>query len=102
VITGDINLSQFSQDMVIRLASNNARFRIINLTANSALVQSLDNGTPTVGGVMSNEASQTFGINGVTIPTVDKYSGDLLFIDNKQAFTPTADQTVTMRTVIKF
>jgi hypothetical protein len=25
-----------------------------------------------------------------------------LFIDNKQAFTPTADQTVTLRTVIKF
>jgi len=25
-----------------------------------------------------------------------------LFIDNKQAFTPTADETVTLRTVIKF
>jgi hypothetical protein len=102
VVTGDINLSQFSQDMIIRLASSNAKFRIINLNANSALIQSLDNDTPVVGGVMSNEASQTFGINGVTVPTVDKYSGDLLFIDNKQAFTPTADQTVTMRTVIKF
>jgi hypothetical protein len=102
VINGSINLSQFSQDMIIRLSSNNTRFRIVNLNANSALVQSLDNGVPVTGGVMSNEASQTFGINGVTIPTADKYSGDLLFIDNKQAFTPTADQTVTLRTVIKF
>jgi len=88
--------------MIVRLASNNTRFRIVNLTANSALLQSLDNGVPVTGGVMSNEASQTFGVSGVTAPTVDKYSGDLLFIDNKQAFTPTADQTVTMRTVIKF
>jgi len=38
----------------------------------------------------------------VTPPTVDKYSGDLLFIDNKEAFTPTADETVTLRTVIRF
>jgi hypothetical protein len=102
VINGSINLAQFSQDMIIRLSTNNTRFRIVNLTANSALVQSLDNGIPITGGVMSNEASQTFGINGVTLPTADKYSGDLLFIDNKQAFTPTADQTVTLRTVIKF
>lgn len=102
VVTGSINLAQFEQDMIVRLASNNTKFRIVNLTANSVLLQSLDNGVPVVGGVMSNDASQTFGITGVTVPTVDKYSGDILFIDNKQAFTPTADQTVTMRTVIKF
>jgi hypothetical protein len=102
VVTGSINTSNFEQDMIIRLASNNARFRIVNLTANSALLQSLDNAAPTIGGVMVNESAQTFGIAGVTAPTADKYSGDLLFIDNKQAFTPTQDQTVTLRTVIKF
>lgn len=102
VVTGAINLSQFSKDIIIRLASNNSRFRIVNLTSTSALIQSLDNGVPVVGSVMSNEATQSFVVSGVTVPTVDKYSGDLLFIDNKQAFTPTADQTVTMRTVIKF
>jgi hypothetical protein len=62
----------------------------------------LDNLPPTIGGVMVNEAANTFGVSGVTAPTADKYSGDLLFIDNKQAFTPTQDQTVTLRTVIKF
>lgn len=102
VITGDINLSQFKQDMIIRLSSNNARFRIVNLNTTSALVQALDNLPPTIGGVMVNEAANTFGVSGVTAPTADKYSGDLLFIDNKQAFTPTQDQTVTLRTVIKF
>jgi hypothetical protein len=49
-----------------------------------------------------NSIAQTFSAAGVTAPTADKYSGHILFIDNKQAFTPTADQTVTLRTVIKF
>jgi hypothetical protein len=102
VVTGDINTSNFEQDMIIRLASNNTRFRIVNLTSTSALLQSLDNSSPVIGGVMVNDNSQTFGVSGVTYPTADKYSGDLLFIDNKQAFTPTQDQTVTLRTVIKF
>jgi hypothetical protein len=62
----------------------------------------LDNAVPAVGSVFLNSLSETFTSAGVTAPTVDKYSGDLLFIDNKQAFTPTQDQTVTLRTVIKF
>jgi len=102
VVTGDINLNQFTQDMVIRLSSNNAQFRIVTVNSGSVLLQALDNLAPVIGSVMVNDAANTFGIAGVTYPTADKYSGDLLFIDNKQAFTPTQDQTVTLRTVIKF
>lgn len=102
VVTGSINVNEFSQDMTIYLAPNNTRFRIVSLTSNSALLQSLDNDIPSAGSIFSNSNSNTFGVTGVTPPTVDKYSGDLMYIDNKQAFTPTADQAVTMRTVIKF
>jgi hypothetical protein len=38
----------------------------------------------------------------VAPPTIDKYSGDLMYIDNRQAFTPTEQQTVTLRTIIGF
>ena len=102
VITGAINVNNFEQDMLIRISSSGARFRIVNLTSSAMLVQSLDNAVPVIGNIMTNDFSQTFGVTGVVAPTVDKYSGDLLFIDNKQAFTPTGDQTVTLRTVIKF
>jgi hypothetical protein len=102
VVTGIINTVNFKQDMQIRIASTNTRFRIVNLDADSALIQSLDNAMPTIGDVLVNDDLQTFTVAGVTPPTADKYSGDLLFIDNKQAFTPTDDQTVTIRTVIKF
>lgn len=102
VVTGAINIVNFTKDMLIRLSSNNKKFRIVSVTSTSALIQSLDDAEPFIGGVFQNEASNTFSITGVTIPTVDKYSGDILFIDNKQAFTPTEDQTVTLRTVLKF
>jgi hypothetical protein len=51
---------------------------------------------------MTNENSQFFSVASVNAPTVDKYSGDLLFIDNKAGFTPSAEETVTIRTVIRF
>ena len=89
--------------MLIRQASlTGPRFRIVSVTSTGMLVQSLDNAVPAIGNMFLNPNSVTFSASGVTAPTADKYSGHLLFIDNKQAFTPTADQTVTLRTVIKF
>jgi hypothetical protein len=103
VVTGTIDTLNFTADMDLFLGDlDGRRFRIVSVTSTGALIQSLDNAVPTVGSVFLNEDSQTFTVSGVTAPTADKYSGDLLFIDNKQAFTPTADQTVTLRTVIKF
>jgi hypothetical protein len=103
VVTGNIDTLNFTPDMDIFLGDLQGRkFRIVAITSTAALIQSLDNAIPTVGAVFLNSNSQTFSASGVTPPTADKYSGDLLFIDNKQAFTPTADQTVTLRTVIKF
>ena len=103
VLTGFVDTGAFTPDMLItQTTSTGARFRIVSLTSTGMLVQSLDNTVPSVGNIFLNPSSNTFSVAGVTSPTADKYSGQLLFIDNKQAFTPTADQTVTLRTVLKF
>lgn len=103
VLTGTVDTLKFTADMDLYLAElTGRRFRIVAVTPTGMLVQSLDNAVPVVGSVFLNSQSETFTAAGVVAPTVDKYSGDILFIDNKQAFTPTADQTVTLRTVIKF
>jgi hypothetical protein len=78
------------------------RFRIVSVTTTGALIQSLDNEAPVTADIMTNENNQYFSVAAVNAPTVDKYSGDLLFIDNKAGFTPSADETVTIRTVIRF
>jgi hypothetical protein len=103
VIAGFIDINNFSQDMQVNLGSaTGPMFRIVALTTTGVLLQSLDNAVPSVGNVFVNAAGNTFSASGVTAPTADKYSGHLLFIDNKVAFTPTADQNVTLRTVINF
>lgn len=102
VVTGSVDIAGFKQDMLLTVGDSARRFRIVSITTTGMLLQSLDNYAPTVGTVFVNPDGVTFTASGVTSPTADKYSGHILFIDNKQAFTPTADQTVTLRTVIKF
>jgi len=102
VLIGSVSES-FTPDMLLTLSdATGPRFRIVSKTSTGMLVQSIDNAVPQAGSIFLNPNSVTFSASGVTAPTADKYSGHLLFIDNKQAFTPTADQTVTLRTVIKF
>jgi len=101
VIGGVANTTLFPVDSTITDDADN-RFRIVTNTGSALLVQSIDNAQIVAGVNFSNTAGDLFTVSSVTPPTIDKYSGDLLFIDNKQAFTPTADETVTLRTVIKF
>jgi hypothetical protein len=84
------------------VGSPKRRYRIVSLTASSVLMQSLDNDTPFINDLLLNEDNYSIILKSVTAPTVDKYSGQLMFIDNKQGFTPTEDETVILRTVIKF
>lgn len=102
VVSGAISTTFFPADSLITEATTGRRFRIVTNTGSAALIQSLDNFTPQIGTTFASVGGFTFTASAVTPPTADKYSGDLLFIDNKAAFTPTADQSVTLRTVIRF
>ena len=102
VVSGTINTTLFPADSLITKTDNGARFRIVTNNGSAVLLQSLDNAVPALGSAFVNSNGDIFTCAGVTPPSIDKYSGYLLFIDNKAAFTPTADQAVTLRTVIKF
>ena len=102
VVSGAISTTFFPADSVVSETTTGRRFRIVTNTGSAALMQSLDNFVPQIGTTFANSGNFTFTASAVTPPTADKYSGDLLFIDNKAAFTPTADQSVTLRTVIRF
>jgi hypothetical protein len=110
VVSGSYNTSLFTRDMLLtipRTVDGNVeskRYIIVstNSTGTSLLVTSLDGDTPQVGDQMTNSSNQFIGVSAVGAPTLDKYSGDMLFIDNKAGFTPSADETVTLRTIITF
>lgn len=84
------------------VGSPRRRYRIVSLTSSSVLLQSLDNDVPVVNEAIFNYSNRNFIPLSVGSPDVDKYSGQLLYIDNKNGFTPSEDETVILRTVIKF
>jgi hypothetical protein len=108
IVEGNINTSVFRPDddlIVNRVVEGEIfkrKYRIVTVTTSSALLQSLDNDNPVVNDIFENENGQTFTVSSVGQPTIDKYSGQMMFIDNKAGFTPSADETVTLRTVIRF
>jgi hypothetical protein len=102
VITGSISTTFFPIDSIIYESETGKRFRIVTNNGNAILAQSLDNYQPQIGTTFTNDQNYTFVAAAVSTPNSDKYSGDMMFIDNKRGFTPTADQSVTLRTVIRF
>ncbi len=80
------------------------RYRIVSFSSAFALVQSLDSDIPESNDVFirSSNISDNFTAVSVGSPTFDKFSGQLLYIDNKQGFTPSGDETITLRTIIQF
>lgn len=108
IVQASINTTNFPRDTDITVTRTidgddfDRRYRVVASSSTSALIQSLDNDTPVTNDTFTNDAGQTFSVSSVGAPTIDKYSGQLMFIDNKAGFTPSADETVTLRTVIRF
>jgi hypothetical protein len=80
------------------------RYRIVSMSSVFALVQSLDSDIPESNDVFIRTAniSDNFTAISVGMPNFDKFSGQLLYIDNKQGFTPSGDETITLRTIVQF
>lgn len=74
---------------------------VLTVSTSRVLLQSNDNSVPEVGQVLSS-GSTTYTLTSVINPDIDKYSGDMLYIDNRAAFYQTEDQTVTLQTVLRF
>lgn len=102
VLSAPTVVEKYPKDSVIVKRDDNTRYRVVMNSGTSLLVQSLDNSVPISGDVFTNANRESFSVSEVSSPTCDKYSGDLLFIDNKQGFTTTQDQSVTFRTIIQF
>lgn len=101
VINGQFLASSFSVDDILVQASNGARFVIVALKDDNMLVHAID-GLPPVVGTQVGSGGITFTINALTEPDIDKYSGDILFLDNRLAFTVSEEQAVTLKTILRF
>jgi hypothetical protein len=108
IVQAAVNTTQFPRDTNVTVTRTidgtdyDRKYRVVSSSSSSVLLQSLDNDTPLINDTFSNADGYIFTASSVGSPTIDKYSGQLMFIDNKAGFTPSADETVTLRTVIRF
>lgn len=102
LISGSINSSLFTRDTIITRTTDGARFAVVSSTETGLLAISLDDKVPVVGNVLEVSTGNTFTITGIVEPDIDKYSGELMSIDNRLAFSTTEDQAVSLKTVFKY
>lgn len=105
-IVGDFVLANIETDMILTDA-NGFKYRVVAKpeTSNGTvplLIQSIDNTVPIAGQLMFYGTLGQATLTTVTPPTVNKYSGDVMFIDNRSSFQPTDEQTVSIKTAIRF
>lgn len=65
------------------------------------MVQSIDNATLNNNDTVFYGTNMATRITTVKQPAVDKYSGLMLFIDNRAGFAPSNEQTISFKTTIK-
>lgn len=102
VISALTNGIPLAKNMIL---NNNANglYRVVDFTSQSILIQSLTNSVIVAGDSLTtsiNNNNYTVFVTTVTSPSIDKNSGELLFVDNIKAFAPSNNQTVSINTVI--
>jgi len=69
------------------------------------LLQPLDNHPCAVSQILNmkiNENTYSFKVLQVEAPDFNKFSGDILYVDNRKAFSPSLEETIVTRTAIQF
>lgn len=102
LLSGNVNTTLFTQDTDLTRTTDGGKFIVVSSDATGLLAISSDGSIPAINDVLREPSGNTFTVIGVTEPDADKYSGQLLYIDNRLAFTTTEDQAVSIKTVFKY
>lgn len=95
--------SDFPLDSRLVTSGGTKEFRIVSNLDGKLVLQSLDGSVILPGDTLYTPNLQSsVTVLTVSNPNVNKFSGQMLYIDNKLAFTPSDQQFVVFRTFIKF
>lgn len=101
-----IDPSKFLLDMEIRSVTTGKKYRVVAIDGQMIMLESLQNDIPEQDELMDNQLTGAdlgkFVVESVISPTVDKYSGDILYIENRSPFRPTELENITLRCVLAF
>ena len=94
-----------SNDVVLELKSDNTRKFVVIETKNSTtqmLLTSLNNHTLAISDILVSPTGNEFTVSSInSSPDINKFSGEMLFIDNRTAVTFSDEQLVTFRTILR-
>jgi hypothetical protein len=100
-LEGIIDPANFPIDSEISNTFATKVLKVAAVKTNEMLVQSLNGSVPTIADTYQLNGN-SFSVTSVTNPTINKFSGEMLYIDNKLAFTPSDEQFVVVRSFIRF
>lgn len=89
-------------DLLSDITTGN-RFQVIQVSGTSLLLQNLDNyDLPSNSSLLNNNSGGQIVALTVTDPSIDKFSGDLMFIDNFSINQQAGQQIIIFKTTLKF
>ena len=97
--------SDVAKDVVLNLKTDTTRKFVVvqtNSSSKQLALTNLNNHTLTTSDILVTPDSNEFTVSSINNqPDINKFSGDLLFIDNRTAVTFTDDQLLTFRTILR-
>jgi hypothetical protein len=103
LIEGNFDPLKIDYDLLLQ-KDDYKNYRVVDFTDTKILLSVFNNFTLNVGDVLTvmegNNTGYSFSVTDVTERTIDQFSGDLLFLTVREPYSPTAEQIITLRTVI--
>lgn len=91
---------KFYPDLQINTGAK--QYYVVSVEGNKILINSPFNDIPILGETVTSINNDKITPSSITLPSIDKYSGNMLFIDNRNAFNTSANQSLSLRTTISF
>lgn len=95
-----VDQSKFYPDLLLKTGQK--EYYVVSVQNDKILIVAQKNHIPVFGDVFTSVAGDSVNPILITPPSIDKYSGNLLFIDNRSAFTTSSQQSLSLRTTIGF
>ena len=95
VSAGGITSANFPDDATLTNDTTEETYRIVATEDSAILVQTISGAAPVTGTYSYDGTSAT--VTGITNPDINKFSGQIMYIDNRTAFIPTEEQFVIFR-----
>lgn len=97
-------MGDFINDYILT-DTNGGRFLVVAKTNTRVMLHSMDNGVLSLGQNLVRETevgTLIYTISELLLPEIDKYSGDMIFINNREPFVQSSVQKTTLQTVLHF